>query len=117
MIARSLSSAIFILYVLDQKIWCMGRPGSSPIWVMTVDSASAILGETDIVASNLVEVDSRLRKRAYRQAGGTGRTQQERRICDFENVRDRTTNGYGIPGSRIIYRELIGLAHDDGGGS
>lgn len=39
-----------------------------------------------------------------------------RDFCAFSfelYVRDRTTNGYGTPGSRIVYRELIGLAHDD----
>ncbi|MCP4896350.1 MAG: hypothetical protein GY906_05190 [bacterium] len=40
-----------------------------------------------------------------------------REFCAFSfelYVRDRTTNDYGTPGSRIVYRELIGLAHDDG---
>jgi hypothetical protein len=43
-----------------------------------------------------------------------------RDFCAFSfelYVRDRTTNGYGTPGNRLVYRELIGLAHDDGGGA
>lgn len=39
-----------------------------------------------------------------------------RDFCAFSfelSVQDRTTNGYGTPSSRTVYRELIGLAHED----